>query len=80
MNDINVIDHPFKQKMMLEIGGEYAGFERDTTYYRKRAGAGGSAALSVRSVQQPVDALAGWARGARRFPRSAPDVWNGSDE
>ena len=26
MNEINVIDHPFRRKMMLEIGGEYSGF------------------------------------------------------
>jgi len=26
MNEINVIDHPFRRRMMLEIGGEYTGF------------------------------------------------------
>lgn len=26
MNEINVIDHPFRRKMMLEIGREYSGF------------------------------------------------------
>jgi hypothetical protein len=26
MDDINVIDHPFKRKVILEIGGEYTGF------------------------------------------------------
>lgn len=26
MDEINVIDHPFKRKMMVEFGGEYTGF------------------------------------------------------